>query len=203
MPPVLVLQIFESRVNGQHVSPPSTTTRFVVRDMGNASPRLLRSSLNAVPATNDMLNTSGMQFSLALQPLALLDPDDDQIQVSAWPCVRILICGHDRSATNVNSIVAQKLAVICVQQEDTLYTFTGCQDIICLVTFLKACSTHYIVQHSHNLCAPSLHLPACGPWGAWPCALWTLQGLYEPLHALDRWWQGICLQLLWSHQCLS
>lgn len=49
--------------------------------MGNASPRMLRCTLNTVPATNDMLNNSGMQFALSLQPMALPDADDDQVQV--------------------------------------------------------------------------------------------------------------------------
>eukprot|EP00879_Flechtneria_rotunda_P003737 GHRR01003975.1.p1 GENE.GHRR01003975.1~~GHRR01003975.1.p1 ORF type:complete len:914 (+),score=321.96 GHRR01003975.1:246-2744(+) len=75
------VQVFETRVNGAHVTPPSSISRFVVRDRGNASPRLLRSSLNTVPATTDMLNNSGMQFALAVQPLALPDPDDDPVVV--------------------------------------------------------------------------------------------------------------------------
>jgi protein transport protein SEC24 len=75
------VQIFETRVNGCHVNPPSSSTRFVVRDRGSASPRLLRASLNTVPATNDMLGNSGMQLALALQPLALPDPDDDPVLV--------------------------------------------------------------------------------------------------------------------------
>jgi hypothetical protein len=31
-----------------------------------------------------MLNNSGMQFALAVQPLALPDPDDDPVLVSVW-----------------------------------------------------------------------------------------------------------------------
>jgi protein transport protein SEC24 len=83
---LLFLQIFETRVNGCHVNPPSSSTRFVVRDRGNASPRLLRASLNTVPATNDMLSNSGMQFALAVQPLALPDPDDDPVLVRVMRC---------------------------------------------------------------------------------------------------------------------
>lgn len=72
------------------MNPPSSSTRFVVRDRGSASPRLLRASLNTVPATNDMLGNSGMQFALAVQPLALPDPDDDPVLVrghALQPCV--------------------------------------------------------------------------------------------------------------------
>lgn len=87
--------MFETRVNGQHVNPPSSTTRFIVRDMGDANPRLMRSSLNAVPATNDMLNNSGMQFALTVQPLALLDPAEDQTQVTHWDAACIDVDCHD------------------------------------------------------------------------------------------------------------
>lgn len=76
------VQVFETRVNGAHVHPPSSLSRFVVRDTGNASPRLLRSTLNVVPVSTDMLNNSGMQFALSVQPLALPDPEDDPVVVS-------------------------------------------------------------------------------------------------------------------------
>lgn len=78
------LQVFETRVNGAHVHPPSSLSRFIVRDTGNASPRLLRSTLNVVPVSTDMLNNSGMQFALSVQPLALPDPEDDPVVVSGW-----------------------------------------------------------------------------------------------------------------------
>jgi hypothetical protein len=78
----LGVQVFETRVNGAHVHPPSSLSRFIVRDTGNASPRLLRSTLNVVPVSPDMLNNSGMQFALSVQPLALPDPDDDPVVVS-------------------------------------------------------------------------------------------------------------------------
>lgn len=78
------VQVFETRVNGAHVHPPSSLSRFVVRDTGNASPRLLRSTLNVVPVSTDMLNNSGMQFALSVQPLALPDPEDDPVVVSTW-----------------------------------------------------------------------------------------------------------------------
>lgn len=76
------MQVFETRVGGAHVHPPSSNSRFVVKDMGNASPRLMRSTLNVVPLSADMLNNSGMQFALSVQPLALADPADDPVAVS-------------------------------------------------------------------------------------------------------------------------
>ena len=90
------VQVFETRVNGAHVHPPSSLSRFIVRDRGNASPRLLRSTLNAVPVSTDMLNNSGMQFALSVQPLAQPDPEDDPVVVS---------CSHQAHQPN-SSVLA-------------------------------------------------------------------------------------------------
>jgi hypothetical protein len=38
-----------------------------------------------VPATNELLNNSGMQFAVSVQPLALPDPEDDPVVVSKLP----------------------------------------------------------------------------------------------------------------------
>lgn len=94
------VQVFETRVNGCHVNPPSSSTRFVVRDRGSASPRLLRASLNTVPATNDMLGNSGMQFALAVQPLALPDPDDDPVLVVDLGELGPVRCGRCKAYMN-------------------------------------------------------------------------------------------------------
>lgn len=72
---------FETRLGGQHAPPPSSISHFIVRDRGNASPRFMRCSLNAVPATVDLLNQSGMSFGVMVQPLALPDPQDDPVMV--------------------------------------------------------------------------------------------------------------------------
>lgn len=73
--------VFHTRANGAHQNPPPSTARFVVRDCGSASPRLLRSTLNAVPASPELLAASGMPLALLVQPLALPDPDDDPVPV--------------------------------------------------------------------------------------------------------------------------
>jgi protein transport protein SEC24 len=72
-----------TRANGAHANPPPSTARFIVRDCGGASPRLLRSTLNAVPHSPELLGSSGMPFSLVVQPMALPDPADDPVQVRA------------------------------------------------------------------------------------------------------------------------
>jgi protein transport protein SEC24 len=50
--------------------PPAVGTNFVVTDEGNASPRFVRMSINNVPATGDMLNTSHLPLAAIFQPLA-------------------------------------------------------------------------------------------------------------------------------------
>ncbi|CAH1436377.1 unnamed protein product [Lactuca virosa] len=37
---------------------------FIVRDTGNCSPRYMRCTINQIPCTSDLLNTSGMQLAL-------------------------------------------------------------------------------------------------------------------------------------------
>ncbi|KAM7351700.1 COPII coat complex component secretory 24CD isoform 2-T2 [Cochliomyia hominivorax] len=50
--------------------PPLVTTKYIVQDQGNSSPRFLRSSLYCVPATNDLLKTTALPFSLIVSPYA-------------------------------------------------------------------------------------------------------------------------------------
>jgi len=53
----------------------------VVRDRGSAGPRYMRATLNQVPFSADLLNNSAMPLAVCISPLALPDPNDDQIQV--------------------------------------------------------------------------------------------------------------------------
>eukprot|EP00775_Hariotina_reticulata_P004086 gene4086-4333_t len=97
--------VFETRVPGPvgqaaHTNPPSSTSRFIVRDRGSASPRLLRSTLNMVPATNELLNNSGMQFAVAVQPLALPDPEDDPVVVVDLGELGPIRCGRCKAYMN-------------------------------------------------------------------------------------------------------
>jgi len=73
--------IFETREQGQHVAPPPAASRFIVRDRGSAGPRHMRSTINLVPFSSDLLNNSQVPFSVAVAPMALPDPEDDPIQV--------------------------------------------------------------------------------------------------------------------------
>ncbi|KAL3680392.1 hypothetical protein R1sor_023348 [Riccia sorocarpa] len=73
--------VFETRVNGQANHPPSATSAFIVRDTGNCSPRLMRCTLNQIPCSGDLLNTSGMPLAVMVQPFALPHPSEEPIQV--------------------------------------------------------------------------------------------------------------------------
>ncbi|CAM6106579.1 unnamed protein product [Calypogeia fissa] len=72
---------FETRCNGQANLPPSATANFIVKDTGNCSPRLMRSTLNQIPCSGDLLGTSGMPLALMVQPFAMPHPSDDPIQI--------------------------------------------------------------------------------------------------------------------------
>lgn len=50
--------------------PPLVTTKFVVQDQGNSSPRYVRSSMYNVPVNSDMMKQSAVPFSLIISPLA-------------------------------------------------------------------------------------------------------------------------------------
>ena len=52
-----------------------------VRDRGNASPRYMRMTLNYVSASHDLLRTSQMPLAVIIQPLAIPEAGDDQLQV--------------------------------------------------------------------------------------------------------------------------
>ncbi|KAI5067109.1 hypothetical protein GOP47_0017637 [Adiantum capillus-veneris] len=72
---------FETRINNQAAQPPSATSTFIVRDMGNCSPRYMRCTLNQIPCSGDLLANSGMPLALMVQPLALPHPMEEPIHV--------------------------------------------------------------------------------------------------------------------------
>ncbi|KAI8470003.1 MAG: Sec23/Sec24 trunk domain-containing protein [Monoraphidium minutum] len=73
--------VFHTRLGGAHQNPPPSTSRYIVRDCGSASPRLLRATLNTVPFSPELLNSSGMPLAVVVQPMALPDPADDPVAV--------------------------------------------------------------------------------------------------------------------------
>ncbi|KAF0305315.1 Protein transport protein Sec24D [Amphibalanus amphitrite] len=82
-PGIQVMADDQANRSGQFVTnlkgqvPPLTTTQFTVLDQGNASPRLIRSSVYNVPVSPDMLKQTNIPLALSIAPLAEL-PDGEQ-----------------------------------------------------------------------------------------------------------------------------
>nr|KAJ0207773.1 hypothetical protein LSAT_V11C500280400 [Lactuca sativa] len=79
--PTSSVLLHETRQGNQANPPPPATSEFIVRDTGNCSPRYMRCTINQIPCTSDLLNTSGMQLALLVQPLALPHPSEEPIQI--------------------------------------------------------------------------------------------------------------------------
>ncbi|XP_067645492.1 protein transport protein Sec24C-like isoform X2 [Eurosta solidaginis] len=56
-------------INEQGLLPPLVTTKYVVEDQGNSSPRYVRSSLYCIPATADLLKTTALSITLTASPM--------------------------------------------------------------------------------------------------------------------------------------
>lgn len=59
--------------NQKGLVPPLVTTKFVVQDQGNSSPRFIRSTMYNVPITQDIMKQTGVPFSLVISPMARLE----------------------------------------------------------------------------------------------------------------------------------
>ncbi|XP_067639837.1 protein transport protein Sec24C-like [Eurosta solidaginis] len=55
--------------NQQGLLPPLVTTKYVIEDQGNSSPRYVRSSLYCILATADLLKTTALSFTLTISPM--------------------------------------------------------------------------------------------------------------------------------------
>ncbi|KAG1679938.1 hypothetical protein FOA52_007002 [Chlamydomonas sp. UWO 241] len=84
---------FATRVSGSSCNPPPAASRFVVRDRGSAGPRYMRSTLSQVPCSADLTAQGAMPLSVMVCPLALPEPDDDQLPVVD---MGELVCGPVR-----------------------------------------------------------------------------------------------------------
>ncbi|XP_015570527.1 protein transport protein Sec24-like At4g32640 isoform X2 [Ricinus communis] len=73
--------LHDTRQGNQANPPPPATSDYIVRDTGNCSPRYMRCTINQIPCTVDLVNTSGMQLALLVQPFALPHPSEEPIQV--------------------------------------------------------------------------------------------------------------------------
>lgn len=59
--------------------PPLVTTKAPLLDMGNCSPRYIRSAFYSMPATKDLANQISIPLSFAIQPVAALGPGEAQL----------------------------------------------------------------------------------------------------------------------------
>ena len=50
--------------------PPLVTTKFISRDMGNAAPNFIRSTMYTIPDTPDMKKQTGVPFGLVISPFS-------------------------------------------------------------------------------------------------------------------------------------
>ncbi|XP_065854000.1 protein transport protein SEC24 B-like [Euphorbia lathyris] len=73
--------LHDTRQGNQANPPPPATSDYIVSDTGNCSPRYMRCTINQIPCTVDLVNTSGMQLSLLVQPLALPHPSEEPVQL--------------------------------------------------------------------------------------------------------------------------
>ncbi|XP_057335503.1 protein transport protein Sec24C [Microplitis mediator] len=64
--------------NQKGLVPPFVTTKFVVQDQGNASPRFIRSTIYTVPTTTDMMKQTGVPFGLILSPMAKISEGEQE-----------------------------------------------------------------------------------------------------------------------------
>ncbi|XP_060880025.1 protein transport protein Sec24D-like isoform X2 [Metopolophium dirhodum] len=62
--------------NQRGLVPPLVTTDFTVQDSGNASPRLIRSTMYCVPTTTDIIKQTSVPFGLVISPLAKMKSDE-------------------------------------------------------------------------------------------------------------------------------
>ncbi|KAL7306841.1 hypothetical protein TKK_0001002 [Trichogramma kaykai] len=80
--------------NQKNVLPPMVTTKFVVQDQGNASPRFIKSTLYSIPTTQDLMKQAGVPFGIVLNPMALVEKDEyeppivDMGELGPVRCVR-------------------------------------------------------------------------------------------------------------------
>ena len=92
---------------GAAAHPPAASTSFIASDRGSCNPRFvhfnsflyekftdgvfcltlnsfnryMRSTMSTIPHTGELLTSSGMPFSIMVQPLAIPSPEEDPIQV--------------------------------------------------------------------------------------------------------------------------
>ncbi|PSC68317.1 transport Sec24-like protein [Micractinium conductrix] len=84
LPYAIPTQVFETRRENTHAIPPAADAPIVVRDRGSCGPRFMRSTLNMLPQSNDLLKSSALPLVTIISPLALQDTGDDPVELVEW-----------------------------------------------------------------------------------------------------------------------
>ncbi|KAF2068543.1 hypothetical protein CYY_010132, partial [Polysphondylium violaceum] len=85
--PTVVLDQFNSfiyRTNEAGVPPPSSVQQLCV-DIENSSPNFIRSTIYTIPESQDTLNLTYIPFAIHTQPLATLNPGEDEVPIIRHP----------------------------------------------------------------------------------------------------------------------
>jgi protein transport protein SEC24 len=90
-------RVFETR---GALLPPPAASRFAVRDQGNASPRFVRMTLNAVPSVPLIVQRTRICIGGILQPLAQTQPGDSQVLLADTPAEGPFRCPTCRCYVN-------------------------------------------------------------------------------------------------------
>ncbi|XP_058809439.1 protein transport protein Sec24D-like [Phymastichus coffea] len=98
--PIAVFQDDQKMKGGDFITnqkglvPPLVTTKCIVHDQGNASPRFIRSTMYSVPTTSDIMKHTQVPFALILCPMAQVEDSEyeppivDMGEIGPVRCIR-------------------------------------------------------------------------------------------------------------------
>ncbi|RHZ19897.1 hypothetical protein DYB37_007637 [Aphanomyces astaci] len=103
--------------------PPPANSKYICLDNGCASPRFIRPSLNHVPESKDLLQTSGLPLGVVVCPLAKLDPNELPVPLVDFGGTGPLRCTRCKAYVNCFTRFIQGGRMfacnICTMQNDT------------------------------------------------------------------------------------
>ncbi|RHY01014.1 hypothetical protein DYB36_009754, partial [Aphanomyces astaci] len=103
--------------------PPPANSKYICLDNGCASPRFIRPSLNHVPESKDLLQTSGLPLGVVVCPLAKLDPNELSVPLVDFGGTGPLRCTRCKAYVNCFTRFIQGGRMfacnICTMQNDT------------------------------------------------------------------------------------
>eukprot|EP00899_Mesostigma_viride_P012163 jgi/Mesvir1/20948/Mv08019-RA.1 len=93
--------VFQTRVNGQaNCPPPLSSSNFIVRDTGNCSPRVMRSTVAQLPHAPDLASCSGLSMGILVTPFAVPHPEEEPIPVVDFGETGPIRCGRCKAYIN-------------------------------------------------------------------------------------------------------